>query len=260
MPFCREQSIKATCHFGEVAAPIKCRAWTCPDCAPWRTNCLMARAIEGKPNRFITITCRRGRYATREATAQAISDAWRTVILRWRRLRAYHRCEYFCVFEAHKSGWPHLHVLWKGHWLDWKWLRDQMHELLGSPIVHVSQIKDEKSAVFYVTTYFSKAPIRFGTLKRYWTSKNWPKLSNTDATPVFRKGFPIDRVNLPIAEIKKDWLRIGRCIWQSPPDVIGWGVLWHPTTHTEPIGVLRMRDAEGIMRTKTKRGWLRGRV
>lgn len=258
MPFCREQSIKASCHFGEVAAPIKCRSWHCPDCGPWRQSCLQARGIEGKPNRFLTITCRRGRYPTPEATAAAISEAWRTAVRRWRRLNSWHRCEYLCVFEPHKSGWPHLHVLWKGHWLAYRWLQAQMQELLGSPIVHVSQIGGERSAVYYVTKYFSKAPARFGKLKRYWTSKNWPKLHNTSVTPAFRKGFPIDRVNQPIQEIEKDWKRWGKEIWRSPPEVIGWGVLFNPLKDRVATGPPRLRDAHGNMRTKTRKGWAYG--
>lgn len=226
--FCQENTITATSHFGQVAASVKCKRWGCPNCAEWKQRCLMARGIEGKPNRFITFTCRRGQYPTPEAAARAMVKAWRTIVLRWRRLRKYHKCEYLAVFEPHESGWPHIHVLWRGHWIDQKWLSQQGLELLNSPIQHVFKIADAKSAVAYVTTYFSKEPTKFGTLKRYWTSRNWPKLKHIDADRAFHKGFPIDLVNRRIHEIVAEWKRYGKTVWTRPPDIHGWGCLWEP--------------------------------
>lgn len=226
--FCRETSIVATSSFGQVAAPVKCKRWTCPNCAEWRARCLMARGMEGKPNRFITFTCRRGQFPNELETAKAMVAAWRTIVLRWRRLRKYHKCEYLAVFEPHASGWPHMHILWRGHWIDQEWLSQQGMALLNSPVQHVFKVRDEKSAAAYVTKYFSKAPTKFGTLKRYWTSKNWPKLRHIDAGRAFHKGFPIDRVNRRIEEIVSEWKRYLREVWTRPPDVSGWGLLWEP--------------------------------
>lgn len=226
--FCRSQTIVATSHFGQVAAPVKCRRWGCPNCTEWRQNCLMARAMEGKPNRFITLTCRRDQYESPLAAAKAMSRAWATIVLRWRRLKKYHKCEYFVIFEPHQSGWPHMHILWKGHWIDQRWLSQQGSELLNSPVQHVSKIKDGKSAAYYVTKYFSKEPTKFGTLKRYWTSKNWPKLKHIDADRAFHKGFPLDIVNRTIKNIVAEWKRYNKPVWHRPPDISGWGCLWEP--------------------------------
>lgn len=226
--FCGETSIVATSHFGQVAAPVKCKRWGCPNCADWKRRCLQARAMEGKPNRFITFTCRRGQYETPLETAKAMVKAWRTIVLRWRRLNKWHKCEYLAVFEPHKSGWPHMHVLWAGHWIDQRWLSQQGTELLNSPRQDVFRITDEKSAAAYVTKYFSKEPTKYGTLKRYWTSKNWPKLKVIDANKAFHKGFPIDIVQQRIIDIIAEWKRYGKEIWTRPPDVVGWGCLWEP--------------------------------
>ena len=231
--FCGEQSIVASSHFGQVAAPVKCKRWTCPNCAEWRQRCLMARCMEGKPNRFITFTCRRGQYTDEIETAKAMVAAWRTIVLRWRRLNKWHRCEYIAVFEPHTSGWPHMHILWNGHWIDQQWLSKQASELLNSPVQHVFKIKDEKSAAAYVTKYFSKSPTKFGTCKRYWTSKNWPKLAHIDAGKAFHKGFPIDLINRKLESIVAEWKRYNREIWTRPPDVYGWGCLWDPAPMKE---------------------------
>lgn len=251
--FCGEQSILATSHFGQVAAPVKCKRWNCPNCVDWRQRCLMARCIEGRPNRFITFTCRRGQFPTANETAKAMVAAWRTIVQRWRRLNKWHKCEYLAVFEPHESGWPHMHILWKGHWLDQKWLSDQARELLNSPVQGVSKIADIKSAAHYVAKYFSKAPQKFGTCKRYWTSKNWPKLLHIDAGRAFHNGFPIELVNNRISDIVATWTRYGKPVWQKPPDVHGWGALWEPPTLPRRPRPPPWADAFGFHVFKSKR-------
>lgn len=254
--FCLEQSIVATSHFGQVAAPVKCRRWTCPNCVEWRSRCLRARGIEGKPNRFITLTCRRGQYASPLDAAQAMVKAWRTIVLRWRRLKPYHKCEYLCVFEPHKSGWPHMHILWRGHWIDQKWLSEQGAQLLNSPVQHIFKITNAKSAVAYVTKYFSKAPTKFGTLKRYWTSKGWPKITVIDAGKAFHKGFPVEMVNTRIAQVVSEWIRYGKSVWYQKPDVAGWGALWEPKRPERENPRAYWRFRSGIPHLKTQEGWL----
>lgn len=221
--YCRERSVIASTPFGEVAAAIKCRSWLCPECAVWRQKCLMSQCIIGKPNRFLTITCRPGEFGSMETNAKAIAAAWRTVVQRWRRLAKWHKCEYICVFEPHESGWPHLHVLWRGHWIGQAWLSEQMSALLNSPVVHVSRIKGAKSAAYYVAKYFSKTPTRFGTAKRYWTSKNYGKCTDTDAEPVFRKGIPKTMSRDSIDDHIRDWHRRSKVVWYVGTDIAGWG-------------------------------------
>lgn len=230
--FCGEQSIVTSSHFGQIACPVKCKRWGCPNCQEWRQNCLMARCIEGKPNRFITFTCRAGQHPSKAAQAKAMSQAWRTVVQRWRRLKPYHKCEYICVFEPHVSGWPHMHVLWKGHWIAQKWLSKQGKELLNSPVQHVSLIKNAKQAAFYVAKYFSKEPEKFGTAKRYWTSKNWPKLKHINPEGAFHKGFPIELVNKTISSIVETWRRYAKEVYEIPPNLYAWGSLTN--FHSEP--------------------------
>lgn len=228
--FCRDSTIRAGTVYGEVAAPIKCRSWNCPECGPERQRQLQSTCINGKPNRFITITCRRGQYHTPEDAAAAIAKAWRTVIQRWRRQQKWHRCEYICVFEPHASMWPHMHILWRGHWIEWSWLSDQMKQLLNSPRVHVSAIKSPKQAAFYVAQYFTKAPTKFGNSKRYWTSRKYGKPYNTDAPRAFPKGMAVSRVPQPIHKILTDWIADSRAIWHIKSRIFGWGELVDETT------------------------------
>ena len=253
--FCREQSIVATSHFGQVAAPVKCKRWECPNCVEWRSRCLMARGLEGKPNRFITFTCRRGQYPDEVSAARAMVAAWRTIVLRWRRLQKWHKCEYLAVFEPHQSGWPHMHILWKGHWIDQEWLSQQGLALLNSPVQHVFKVTDAKSAAAYVTKYFSKAPTKYGTLKRYWTSKGWPKLKHIAAEQAFHKGFPFERLNQRIENIVAEWRRIGKAVWERGTDLWGWGALWEPPALDKTKNPQYWRFRSGIPHLKSKEGW-----
>lgn len=251
--FCGETSILATSHFGEVAGPVKCKRWGCPNCTDWRQRCLQARCIEGKPNRFITFTCRRGQYPTPIEAAKAMVEAWRKIVQRWRRLNKWHKCEYLAVFEPHVSEWPHMHILWKGHWLSQEWLSQQGSELLNSPVQHVSKIKDEKSAAFYVGKYFSKEPTKFGTCKRYWTSKNWPKLAHIDASKAFHNGFPIGIVNATIQSIKANWIRWHKEVTEVPPNLIRWGVLWSPYPDKQDCNNLNEWSGSGLALLRKRR-------
>lgn len=207
MTYCGEQTfVKWNPHERE-AVSLRCRSWTCPDCSPARKRQLIAQGHRGKPNTFITLTCRRGQVATPDAAARALSDAWRIVHKRamrealrdpskrhkpagksppggWPIDKHGHvprqvslengRLDYLVVIEAHKSGWPHLHILSRSKWIAVDWLRGQMAELLNSPVVFVQRITKRSQVAAYVSKYCSKCEHKFGTAKRYWESKNYP--------------------------------------------------------------------------------------
>jgi hypothetical protein len=223
--FCREATIRASSDYGEVIAPIKCRSWNCPECGPERARQLRSRGIRGRPNRFITLTCRIPTFSTKECQAKALAYAWRVIVQRWRRLKKWHKCEYLCVFEAHKNGWPHLHILWRGHWMSQAWLSEQMVELLGSHRQDIREIKSLKQGVYYVTKYITEALVRFGSAKRYWTSRNWPKAWDTDVEPAFPKGVAVTHVPESEHTILRQWRAAGHEVWTIARRVYGWGVL-----------------------------------
>ena len=227
---CKDATIQATTDLGEVATALKCKSWHCDECGPERQRQLQNRCIRAKPQRFITITCRRSEAATPAEAAKKLADAWRTVVRKWRRLAPHHRCEYICIFEAHQSGWPHLHILWKGHWIEWKWLSDLMGTLLNSPHVDIRRIDNTKQCAAYVAKYLSKSPQRFGTCKRYWTSKGWPKHTDTDVQQAFPDSIPKRIVPRPLQKVLTAWISESREIWHDNMKIFGWGELCEPNT------------------------------
>jgi len=253
--FCQETSLLATAHLGQAATSLKCRSWFCPNCAPRRQRQLQAIAMDGTPNRFLTITCRRGQFATPTETAKAIVAAWRTVVRLWRRLNKWHKCEYLAVFEPHQSGWPHLHILWRGHWIDQTWLSQQMTLILNSPVVHISRISNVKSAAHYVAKYFSKAPTKFGTCKRYWKSGKYGGLKHTAAPKVFRRELSPEIVNRKIADIEAEWIWRGKIVRTVGADVIAWGKLENFPENYTPPRPLRLRYRSGIANFQLQGVW-----
>lgn len=228
MAFCRDTTLVATGHIGQMAIPIKCRSWGCDYCQPMRQRQLLALAFSGAPNRFITITCRRGQRATPDEAAKALAEAWRTVIRRWRRLSPQNTGEYLCVIEAHKSGWPHLHILFRGAWMAWSYLKSQMTSLLNSPSVYIKYMSKSSLVAAYVTKYCGKAPHRFATTKRYWSSKKYSLKQSTDAPKDFHKGLDLEHRKTNITAIESEWREYKRLVWNLEPDIIGWGDPWSP--------------------------------
>lgn len=203
MTYCGEQTLVKDDGRAVQAISLRCRAWTCDHCAPVRKRQLMAQAAKGQPNLLITITHRRQATLTAAEAAARLAHAWRLVRLRAAReatrdLRArslpfgpappggwprndlgqcprqvinnQRKIEFLAVFEQHKSGWPHLHILARAQWLGQTWLSLQLEDLIGSPIVHVTRIQDPGRGAAYACKYASKASHRFGTSKRYWKS------------------------------------------------------------------------------------------
>lgn len=224
--FCQEQTLIATQRFGEVATAVKCRSWGCPNCAPMRKRQLIAMGFSGEPNRFITITCRRGSHPTAYEAAIALAKSWRTVVQRWRRLQKHHRGEYLCVFEATKNGWPHLHILWRGHWISQKWLSDQLRSLIASPVCWVERLASKSLVAGYVVKYCGKDAHKFGTAKRYWSSKGFCLSKPTDAPRVCPKEWKWETRNATLNSIRQEWQRNGRLVYQITNDMIGCGDPW----------------------------------
>lgn len=147
---------------------VRCHTWTCPRCAPRRKKRLFKEAITGRPNRLITLTVRPDQFRTPHEAARALSLAWRRCRDTLKRYHGHSEIESLAVFERHKSGWPHLHILVRSRFISQRWLSQYMGNRINSPIVDVRQIKTRKMAAAYVTKYLTKNPEKFRGTKRYW--------------------------------------------------------------------------------------------
>jgi len=181
--FCRERTLVKHLDDEHYAVSLYCRSWQCTTCKENRSAELVMSARAGKPTTFITLTTNPDFGTSPEDRAAALARAWRLVRLRAMRLYKLKRLPFLAVFEATKNGEPHLHILTRVKWLDQKWLSDQMAELIGAPIVDIRRIKGARQVARYVSKYVGKDPHRFGTTKRYWSSRDfehWRSIKDTE--------------------------------------------------------------------------------
>lgn len=252
MTYCGEQTFVKYGGENREATTLRCRAWTCPDCANGRKAQLIAQAHRGRGNTFITLTVRRHQYANPELAAQALAQAWRLIVKRAVRERSRDttkhplpfgaapatgwgdgnskkqnakvrfeekNLEYLCVIEAHQSGWPHLHIITRCAWFDVEWLKAQTQEILNSPVVFVQRILRKSQVNAYVAKYCSKCEHKFGTTKRYWQSKNFQL---TKYEKPNKEVFPWDA----LVKSKFSAKHFAKA-WEAEGWSINWTKLWH---------------------------------
>lgn len=171
--YCGEQTLVKYEQHERLAVSLRCRAWTCPDCAPIRQKGLAAQAIAGNPNKFLTLTSKRRDGITPGQAARELAKAWRLLRLRLMRRYKIDRLPFLAVFQATKTGWPHLHILLRGPWLDQTYISQVMAELASSPIVDIRAVESAGRVAVYVSRYVTRNSERFETCKRYWCSQDY---------------------------------------------------------------------------------------
>jgi len=195
--FCEEWCLVKRSDPCTTIVPLRCKCWTCEECHPRRRSRLIAEAMTGYPNTFITLTSRRQPGRSPNAAAQALVNAWRAVRSEYIKRNGKRSMPFLAVFEATKKGWPHLHIIARTKWVDQDWLSKRMGALTGSPIVDVRRIKTGKRTIGYVTKYVGKKPHRFQGVKRYWRSLDYmmPSEEEEDNTVEDRGRWEIVRTN-----------------------------------------------------------------
>lgn len=183
MPFCGSTT-GCVQHGSELrASRLRCRSWQCDECFPRRLSQLRDLAAAGYPDAFLTLTTRKDSYDSPDAAAQAMVKALRHLMQWIRRSNGWDRIQYLAVFEEHKSGWPHLHVLLRMAYVPQDELSAEWYRLTGSPIIHIRRVNSQRQASRYIAKYASKGPGAFDGVKRYWRTQGYvldPALAGQD--------------------------------------------------------------------------------
>jgi hypothetical protein len=185
-------------------------------------------ALSGQPDKFITLTVNPSWGESPYQRARALADAWRTVVRLAKTKYRIKSLPYLCVFEACKSGEPHLHILARVKWISHSWLREQMRRLINAPIVEIEEVKNKKKLAFYISKYIGKDPQRFQTCKRYWCTRDY-QLTTYEPQPPPGRWLPgWQLVRTPLATLAEEWRDQGLdvqqghhrllCSWHGPPD------------------------------------------
>lgn len=100
---------------GLLVMPTRCKSWKCPYCSVVNARKLaasIAADIEAMPVSwavFGTLTAPGGRGRTAQSTHRAIAKSWQVV--KQALQRRWGRFEYLLIYERHKSGCYHAHLI-----------------------------------------------------------------------------------------------------------------------------------------------------
>lgn len=168
-------------------ARVRCKQWTCAYCAErnmnaWRKHLLdrFQGALKGLSWCFITLTAPSYLHGKPEKSVEMFQDMWKRLYHKMRRYIG-EKLSYVYMYEAHKSGTYHMHILascglfydktplvyvWKNpldHHPLQRWLKDTVPTLGAGYIVDVRRIysryglNDGVSAILYSIKYFAKS-------------------------------------------------------------------------------------------------------
>lgn len=113
---------------------------------------------------------RKGRYRfmTLTSSLESPADIHHSFRVLKERLRYRGKFEYIAVREVTVSGLIHLHLVWRGGFVDQRWLSDAWREIHNAPVVWVERVKGRKGVAGYLAKELSKAPSG-----RFWSSWGW---------------------------------------------------------------------------------------
>lgn len=184
---CSEIQLEGSWGDATLIKPLPCRRWSCSYCRPMLRARMIRRALAGRPDKMLTLTCRTTTGDTPEDAHRLLHRAWRVLAKRIARYHKLDRIEYAAFVEPTKRGWPHLHILLRCPYTPFDWISAQMAELLDSPHVYIEAIKHQSRAAQYVSKYVTKEQSAGAWARRVWYTRKW-SLEQTPEhdTPAFR--------------------------------------------------------------------------
>lgn len=170
---CTERSLVK--HEGETLTvrPLRCKCWRCEHCVKAKKRDLYFKALKGQPTAFLTLTIRKGEVGGPQEQAEALVEGWRMLRQFLTRRLGWDKITFLAVFEHHKSGYPHLHILLRASYIDHRLIRRWWQSRFNSFEIDIRKAENPARRASYITKYVTKAPKGFGHLKRYWCSQDW---------------------------------------------------------------------------------------
>ena len=197
-----------------IVVPLCCKSWNCPKCADRLMEHWVNVAVAGQPDRFLTLTGDPNLHRSPLLMRVAIKNAWSKFVQHWRRGRPKkngrtimppHKLEYIQVWELHKSGYPHLHVLIRGDYIPQPYLRQWMIKAGVGQVVDVRKISDPRLAAAEVMKYTMKAANSTADAlegsRIITTSRNYKPNALDEPTDENCAGYTWVRLNLPARDL-----------------------------------------------------------
>lgn len=218
MSLCGEGTLLADGVQEKAAVTRRCKCWTCDNCVDGRRTRLKREAERGNPSIFLTLTTRRLSDRTAAEEARLQSKWFAELMRRMAKRTSRKRVQFLIVRESHKSGWPHMHVLIRGPYVPWQWIRAEWLAISGSDRINVKAVNNRGHAAGYIASYVKKAPAKFGNLRRYWMSQDYLPEDDQDDQPRIDFGCPWERRNECIITFAERWSMEGWTVAFEGPD------------------------------------------
>lgn len=230
-PLCTpDVSVKTRSTSGE-AVPVRCKRWSCEECAKANKRQVIRAGIAGNPRALLTLTVSSKHYETPELAALALKRGLRNLRLDLKRHPKLKNFEYLAVFEEHQSGYPHMHLLITGKYIPWQYLRQVWERITGSIHIHIKKIPNARQAAAYCAKYISKSLKAYEGCKRWWRSHGYPRPEDRpDDDPEARRGW--GRWEINANEMAFNLKMAGYTVTQEPNGKIRW--LWAKTNEEPP--------------------------
>lgn len=157
---------------------VRCKRWSCPVCSQINRRRVIALGVKARPTAMLTLTLSSKDFPDPDDAARELKRG--LVALRKRIARAHggKSFAFLAVFEKHKSGHPHLHLLIRATYLPVKELRAMWESITGSFMVDIRKIDTVGKAAFYVAKYVGKDLATFTNCKRWWRSHDFNEPAN----------------------------------------------------------------------------------
>ncbi len=173
MSLCTDRSaVNEGPNAGRVAT-LRCKRWSCPECAPMCRRRVVEKARDGNPNIFLTLTWNANRPEGPDEAARIMKRAWVNLRRRIERTFGIRKVPFIVVFEKTKKGMPHMHLLLRCRYIKQSWLSEQMADLIDAPVVDIRRPKTRAQVYWYVAKYLGKDLAPFKGCKRWWRSHNY---------------------------------------------------------------------------------------
>lgn len=250
-PLCTPEVAVNHDRFEGILAPIRCKRWTCPTCAEINRGRVIAIAKAAKPRALLTLTVSSTKYPDVSDAAEALKKGLRLLRLRLKRHEKLRNFEFLAVFEKHKSGHPHLHLLIKGDYIPWQWLKRVWRETTGATRIDIRKIKTIGQAAMYCAKYIGKDLSSFPGCKRWWRSSGYSEGSAAEYKPEHVPG-QWGRVDAPLYPLRMALSEAGYSVEQIGRDRFRWR---SKDPNNPPPPLLQILFEVTGMNIRPKRGW-----
>lgn len=138
-----------------VVFSLRCNSWLCDRCRRALSRKWIKKINPEVVERFITLTVDPKRFENPGEAVKALYLGYKKLIQAIRRDRGK-RFEYFSAVEFTNAGWPHIHILQRGDYIEKAWLVEKWSQFGIGQIVDIQKIKGKGNVKKYLTKYLSK--------------------------------------------------------------------------------------------------------